>query len=257
MTVTTPPPSSPGRPAPLTRERGEGEVGFLTWFALLAVIILIAARLPSRIPIGERWKQAQESQEAGDANQARAEYEAFLKYPDFAPKAELALAALDLEAGDLPAAESRLRAALETYPDESELWEALGGLLLTTERGREAAAALTAALENDPGNIYARILRAQMLEDGGNLALARPEYEWARRAKPDKALYALLEARLLWRMYKPTLSRTLLAQLDARGLNLDESEEKLRREILEDLEIWPDGPPQDLPNTGPRNPDDH
>lgn len=253
MTVTTPPPSS----APPARERGDGEIGFLAWFALLAVIILIAARVPARTPIEELWKQAQELQESGETNQARAEYEAFLNHPEYAPRAELALASLDLEAGDLPAAESRLRAALEAYPEESELWEALGGLLLTTERGKEAAAAFTAALEKNPGNISARILRAQMLEDGGNLALARPEYEWARRAEPNKALYALLEARLLWRLYKPTLARTLLAQLDARGLTLDDSEKKLRGEILEDLEIWPDGPPQDLPSPGPRNPDDH
>ena len=116
---------------------------------------------------------------------------------------------------------------------------------------------MQSTLAKDPQNISARILRAQILEDGGHLALARPEYEWARRARPDKPLYALLEARLLWRMYQPNLSRTLLAQLDARGLTLDDSERKLRGEILEDLEIWPEGPPRVFPDSGPRNPDDH
>ena len=243
------------RPSP--RHRGSGDARFLAGVAILAAgVLLIGVLAPPTPEIA--LENARELRKAGDLTAARSAFEALIDRESVGARASLDLATLDVEAGNLESAEATLRRAIDQFPDDSEVWEAFAGILLATKRGPEAAEAFQKAIEKDETNDSAASFLGQMLEDGGNLALARIEYEKARRANPNKALYILLEARLLWKMYQPNLTKTLLAQLDERRLILDDAEKKLRIALEEDLEIFPNGPPPPMPpEPGSGSPDDH
>lgn len=185
---------------------------------------------------------------AGDDAGARRWYERALRLdPDHAV-AEYQIGHLELAAGRLDAAEARFRKSVETDPGFALGWNAIGTLALSDGRPDEAAASFLRAIEEDPTYGPARSMYGQMLESSGRVADARVQYEEARRSDPSRPLYWLLEARALWRLHRPDGTRTLLTQLAAMETRpLDEREEKLRAEIVEDLKLWPDGPPLDLP----------
>ena len=173
-------------------------------------------------------------------------FEAILESDPGNAAAGIQLASIATLEGRPADAERYLRATIETNPDHAEAWTSLGTLLLLTERGPEAASSFERAIAADPRYAPARFYFGQMLEDAGLSAQARPQYEWARRLDPGTPLYGLLEANLLWKTYQPVLARTLLAQVERTARRpLSSDEEKLRKEILENLEIWPAGPPQD------------
>ena len=185
--------------------------------------------------------------ESGDRAGARAHFESLLRTDPGDAAAAIQLAAIATADRRFEDAEATLRKVLEIDAENAEAWTSLGTLLLLLEKGPEAAKCFETAIAADARYAPARFYYGQMLEGAGLLAKARPEYEWARRIDPETPYYGLVEARVLWKSYQPTLARTLLAQID-RGKTrpLTPEEDKLRREILEDLEIWPEGPPPDM-----------
>ncbi len=184
----------------------------------------------------------------GDIEGARGWYQRALLLDPVHPPAEVQLGSLALIAKDLPEAERHFRRAVEADPDFSLAWNSLGALLLGTGRPDEAFPSFERAIAADPHYAPPRAMLGQMLESAGQYPKARMNYEAARRIEPRRSLYGLLEARVLWRMYRPGPARTLLAEVDrSKPFPPDEQEVKLRRELVEDLEIWPDGPPTMTP----------
>jgi tetratricopeptide (TPR) repeat protein len=158
--------------------------------------------------------------------------------------AQTLLGNLAIRRGESSEAELLLRRAVAAAPRYAPGWTSLGTLLLFTGRGEEAASCFESAIAADPLSAPPRGFLGQMHEDAGRLALAHPHYEAARRLDPGTPLYGLLEARLLWKLHRPEDARSLLAIVEANAArDLDPQEAKLREEIIEDLELWPEGPP--------------
>lgn len=222
--------------------------------ALLAGSALILALLLAADPHGwrDRYREfvtdpvslGTAFERTGDLEGARDAYERALRIDPGDPAAQTRLGSLDLAADDVAAAELRFRSAVAAAPSYAPGWSSLGTLLLFTGRGEEAAACFERAATADPHLAAPRGFLGQMHEDAGRLALAHPHYETARRLDPGTPLYGLLEARLLWKLHRPDDARALLAIVEKSAARaLDAQETKLRKEILEDLELWPEGPP--------------
>ncbi|HEY7509638.1 MAG TPA: sulfatase-like hydrolase/transferase [Vicinamibacteria bacterium] len=103
--------------------------------------------------------------------------------PESVPAAVF-LAQAQAGAGRPAGALATLDRALARTPDNAELLQARGGLLLRAGRAEEARAALERARTLDPANVAARVDLAALYRAKGDLAAARSEAEEAVRRAP-------------------------------------------------------------------------
>ena len=228
---------------------------------LIIAVIAIGGWLGLQPPKShlERVEEAAELFDAGDrAASLRILEEVLASDPGFA-RAHIERARIALVDGEPETAESHLRSATEADPQSAEAWGSLGMFLFQTHRVDEAGTALERAIAVDRLDAQNYALLGQVLELRGQIADAHPHFEQARRLEPGVPLYWLLEARIQWKRFDPARARTALAGAKASAERpFDAAELKLLREIEEDLEIWPEGPPNHpgIP-TPPPNGDGH
>ena len=236
--------SGAGRPTGRSRR---GPKPGLRLLALLCLSSVFGGCGPGGAPASVEERAARLFDE-GRVEQARRILEAELaENPTHAP-AHLQLARILLAEGSADGAEAHLRTATESAPESVEVWTALGIFLLGAERTADAVTALERAIRLDETYPIARTTYGQVLEEGGFTADARTHYEAARRQDPGTPLHWLLEARILWKLYKPELARTALAAARSKAARpLTPAEEKLAWEVNDDLEVWPEGPPYNAP----------
>jgi tetratricopeptide (TPR) repeat protein len=154
------------------------------------------------IATAARFEAARVLERAGEAAAARPRFEALASSnegvsQDQRAAATLHLGNLDLNAGDLAAAERRYRAALEL---DFELVEArfnLATLLGRAGRFAEAAAENARVVELQPANHEARFGQAMALVLAGEHAAAVERLQLALELYPSGAGYAHLLARVL------------------------------------------------------------
>ena len=115
--------------------------------------------------------------EAGDAAGARTYLEGVLRTEPENPAARLLRAGLDARASEAAAAEAGYRAVTADTPGYPPGWRALAGFLAATGRGTEAAAALDAGLEANPGDGELMFARAGIAEAAGDREGAIALYE--------------------------------------------------------------------------------
>ena len=111
------------------------------------------------------------------------------------------------EAGD--AADRGLALA----PDSSDGWYQKGSVLHMTGNLRPALAAYDRALKADPENIEARVTRAGVYVDLGQLADAQKDATEIQRLAPDEPRAAYLLALLAEKDNKPEVARTALKEV--------------------------------------------
>ncbi len=114
-------------------------------------------------------------------------------------EANLAMAAVALAAGDRAAAEAAIDAVLAKDPDNTEALLRKGSLQYERRELRPAVATFTRLLNRSPGNVSARLRRAETFLRLGEDAPARTDVEAALRNLPASApgiyMLGLLQAR--------------------------------------------------------------
>ena len=165
-------------------------------------------------------------EQAGRLDEALAATLAWAERAQPERRAEQLARAAELElarSGDDAAAERHLRAALDAVPGHAAAALLLSARLAESGRGDEALALTETALERGPdGDVRARlaILRARLLELGGERRAAAEAYGVAADADPRAASAALARARILralgeWEAAADALARFVARHPDA------------------------------------------
>jgi tetratricopeptide (TPR) repeat protein len=95
------------------------------------------------------------------------------------------LGRVELAQGHLPEAGEAFDLALQSMPENPELWVDIGRLRYLGGEHRQAVDASIQAIELGPENVAALQFRAQLLRDAEGLAAALPLYEAALKRNPD------------------------------------------------------------------------
>ena len=95
------------------------------------------------------------------------------------------LARLEMEDGNLPAAGAAFDKALQNDREDAELWVDIARLRYRGGEQRQAIEASEFAVELDPRNPRALILRGQLVRDSEGLVAALPWFEQALASNPD------------------------------------------------------------------------
>ncbi|GMN12481.1 tetratricopeptide repeat protein [Altererythrobacter sp. MTPC7] len=104
---------------------------------------------------------------------------------DTAGRGFLMLGRLEMRAGNLPAAGTAYDQALRYIRDDAELWVDIARLRYRGGEQTQAVDAALRAMELDPDNPSALLLRGQLARDAEGMAAALPFFEKALERQPD------------------------------------------------------------------------
>lgn len=136
-------------------------------------------------------------QTLGQADKAREYFEKALELDDENLAAGFNLARLDMESGNLSAAERQLTALLLTYPTYVPALAFLGELLESQGRVGEMRPLLRRSISVSPQNLSVHVLLIRLETNEGNFDVAEGALREAREKFPSEAVLDNLQGRLL------------------------------------------------------------